>query len=298
MKPHQHALRALGLLALLPTAGVYAAGGNPPVDPCASRSFATYAEIPELPVDPEVPVDPGIPGCPGDGEEKPPRADTPDLTPPSFARTRRISKTFIIDRPGVYDFGNELIEWAGPEKCKPQKDGVPAVLIRSSNVTIKNLGISGSPGGIQVTGVNVALENVTAWSCGQAMSVMGDAGRFSIKNSHFYGNPEFADRLLSVSAGNFIVENTLFSDAEVCLQFGGGQDAKITSSDFVGCKTAILGNTSNNQRFSTMETIQNESWFSDIFLHLVGHVRGTSRSDLAYDGAKKKLEKDAHLIEN
>jgi hypothetical protein len=288
MSPIKTVLGTLSLIALMSPVALHAAGGKLPVDPCASQSFSAFAD-PTLPDLPENPIMP----CP----EPPPRAEMPDLTPPKFSRVRRITKPFVISAPGVYDFGHELMEWAGSEQCKPSRDAVPGIEVRVSNVTIKNLGLSGAPGGIKIYGVNVTLDNVTAWSCGEALSSVGDSGRIFLKNSRFYGNPNFTDTLVNFGVGNFSVENTLFVDSETCLQFGGGQDAKILTSDFVGCKTSILGNTLNNRRFSTMETVRNESWLSETFLHLIGHVRGTSRSDLVYDGAKKKLEKDAQLIE-
>jgi hypothetical protein len=282
----RRALGALGILALCPLAA-HSAGSKPPIDPCASELLASNAELPKLP---------GVPGCPG-APDAPPRAEVPDLSPPAFSRTRKIHQTFVIDRPGTYDFGGELLEWSGPGSCKPQRNPIAGIDVRSSNVVIRNLGLHGAPGGIVVRGVNVRFENVTAWSCGQALTVLDEAGRIFVKDSFFYGHPQFTDGLLNFGTGDFSVENTLFSDSEVCLQFGGGQDANISSSNFVGCKTAILGNTLNNRRFSTMETSQNESWYGEVFFHLIGHVRGTSNSDLVYDGLKKKLEKDAHLIE-
>ncbi|NCN40272.1 hypothetical protein GW916_03390 [bacterium] len=267
---------------------VLVAGGSPapaPVDPC--NGF----DNPDLPVPPDTGT-PILP-CP----EPPPRAEVPDLSPPEFSRTRRIPKTFVVDRPGTYDFGMELLEWSGEERCRSVKDPVPAVLVRSSNVTIKNLGITGAQNGIEIQGVNVRLENVNIWSCGTGVSIEEGAGRVFVSNSRFYGNPDTKDVLLDLGVGNVNVSQSLFVDGETCIAFGGRQDVNVAGSNFVGCQTSILGNTLNNQFFSTMLSGENQSWFGETFLHLIGHVRATSQSDLVYDGAKSKLEKDAHLIE-
>jgi hypothetical protein len=279
-----------------------AGGSSPPVDICN----------PDVPVDPpgdDLPVDPPIdddlpidglaemPDMPDCDAPPPERAPDPNTEPPEFTRTRLISRTIVIDRPGTFDFGSELLKWSGREECKPQRNPIPILEVRSSNVVIKNLAYQGSPGGVVVSGINVKFENVTGWSCGQAFTTSGGADRISLKDSRFYGNPEHAVGLLNLTAGDMVIDNTLFAEAATCLAFGGGQTVKLSNSDFFGCATSIKGDIRNNNRVTIFDADHNESWHGTLFYHLIDHVRATSVGDLVYDGEFKKLEKDASLIQ-
>lgn len=239
---------------------------------------------------------PATPNCALD-RQTPPRVAAPDLAPPKFSRLRKIYGTFVIDRAGVYDFGHELLEWAGKGECKTSKNALPAIEVRSSNVTIKNLGVYGAPGGIHIYGSQVKLENVTGWSCGRMVSVFDTANQVSIKNSRFFGHPEYYDFLVSFGVGDFQVENSTFSNAEVCLHFGGGQEGQVKNSKFVGCQASMYAYTLNNRRYSALQSQGNRSWNGSALFYLVGNVRVTSEADLVYDGVRKHLDQNAEISE-
>jgi|GEM_PF-1255450 len=290
-------LRTVGcvsLLALTATAA-RANGANPPVDPCNPTGGGLRVrdgEIPELPE---------VPGCPTD-PTPPERLPEPDLDPPAFSRVRQIDHTIVIDRPGTYNFLNEMVEWKGAGVCDGRSQGMPAIKVIASNVVIRNLGVRNAPGGIEVSGVNVRLENVTAYACLHALKVTKSASRVMISNSRFYGDEDKRSKLgvlqLEAGANNISVDSSLFANANRCVSVVGGQIVDIDNSSFVGCKTAIYANASVENRATLLGTENNGAWNGDLFLHLIDAIRGTSKGDQVFDGKHNKLEKDAHLVVN
>jgi hypothetical protein len=277
-------LALCALIALLSPISARAGGASPPEEICQPGDDLPIDGLADLPVCPDEP-------------EAPPRAPDPNLDPPDFTRERLTSRTIVIDRPGTFDFGGELLIWSGREECKPQSNPVPILDIRASNVTIKNLAFRGSPGGVRVSGINVKFENITAWSCWEALTTTEGADRISIKNSRFYGHPEHDVMLLNLKAGDVSIDQSLFAEASACVVFGGGQTIGVTNSDFFGCETSFHGDTRAKNRLTILDSQANESWHGTTFFHLISQVRGTSVGDLVYDGEIKVLEKDAHLIE-
>ena len=200
----------------------------------------------------------GTSGSAGTGSTPP--CDAPPE--PTFAGTKQVSDTIVIDTPGVHDFGNVLHEWNGSGSCN-QTENQPYVLrIAASNVTLKNFAYRNAPDGIHIGTANdgqgydsgqkltnIVLENVTGWACEDALTVQYGVEDVLIRDSHFFANPteQYRDKLLQLNFGDVTVERTTFSGGNggTCLMFKGSQNIHVVDSCFWECARAVNGSTQN-----------------------------------------------------
>jgi hypothetical protein len=278
-------LQSVGCLSLLAlSTAAYAGGGGAPVDPCSIIGRQRLGMSAETPTVPECPVRP------------PEREPEPDLNPPAFSRTRDVQDTIVIDRPGDWNFLNELLVWADGRACDPRAEQKPVLKVTASNVTIRDVGVSAA-GGIEVTGVNVRFENVTVWSCKHGLKVAERAGRVFVNNSRFYGDEGARSKegALRIDSGNVAVSNSLFVNAQACVTLKPGTDVSVEGSDFVGCREGVKAD-SQKASLIYLATENNRFWHGETYLRLIGAVRATSTADKVFDGKYSKVEKDAHLV--
>ncbi len=200
---------------------------------------------------------------------------TAPIPVPTFSGTKKVSKTIVITDPGVHDFGNVLHEWDGSGSCN-QTENQPYILrIAASNVTLRNFAYRNAPDGIHIGTSsngqghsdgspisNVVLENVTGWSCEDALTVQYGVRDLTIRDSTWFPNPtaQYRDKLLQLNFADVTIERSTFSGGNggTCVMFKGGQKIRISDSCFSECDRAVNGSTQNG---------------------IVGKI-GTARSDL------------------
>ncbi len=255
--------------------------------------------------------------------EGPGRKDA--LPPPTFADTKSVSSTIVIDEPGVYDYGNVLHEWTGSGSCN-QTENQPYILrIASSDVTLRNFAYKNAPDGIHIGTANdgqghssgrsignIVLENVTGWACEDAMTIQYGVQDVTIRDSRFIGNPNqsYADKLLQLNFGDITIERTIFESSLTCVMFKGGQNIRILDSVFVDCDRAvngsdhdgIVGNISSDP--STLWTERNAGYFASrapVFwdpwgmLTAYGSITVDSTADLLCDAGRHDMRDGAVL---
>ncbi len=203
--------------------------------------------------------------CPGNqtcnaGQCEPPPAVGCRSDSPTFSGTQNVSRTIVLDSPGVYDYNNVLHEWTGGGSCN-QTENQPYILrIAASNVTLRNFAYRGAPDGIHIgtandgqghssgrSITNIVLDNVTGWACEDAMTIQYGVQQVTIRNSLFLPNPnaQYRDKLLQFNFGDVEVANTTFYGGgdSLCMMFKGGQNIHVHDSCFMNCDRAMNGST-------------------------------------------------------
>jgi hypothetical protein len=196
------------------------------------------------------PVEP-TPSIPGNPRTVPPN--------PTFTQTRDVTSTIVISQPGVYDYQNVLHIWRGSGSCN-QTENQPHILrIAASNVTVKNFAYRNAPDGIHIatcgtgqgntcTGTirNIMLDNITGWTCEDALTTGKGTSDITIQNSFFMGNPNtnFRDKILQLNfANNLKIYNTIFKDSPRMVRFKSGSTITLKFNRFYNFTQAVRGDT-------------------------------------------------------
>lgn len=82
-----------------------------------------------------------------------------------------LHKTIVIKEAGVYDYGKVMHSWRGGGSCGFLGAHTPVLIVRASNVTVKNFGFRDAVSGIYVeAGVrNIRLDNIEGHACGRGL---------------------------------------------------------------------------------------------------------------------------------
>lgn len=138
---------------------------------------------------------------------------------PEFYKSKSVRSTIVISQPGVYNYKNVLHKWRGSGKCNQDERQPPIMLIKSSDVTIKNFAYKDAPDGLHVYGSsksrpirNIKLENVVGWACEDALTLRHVNG-IEISLSTFLENPtsKYRDKMGQLAVGrNVKISNTRF----------------------------------------------------------------------------------------
>lgn len=259
-------------------------------------------------------------------DSKPGNMRNDQVTVPTFASTKNISKTIVITQAGVYDYQNVLHVWNGPGACNQQENQPYILRIAASNVTVKNFAYKNAPDGIHIgtandgqgynsgdSITNIVLDNVVGWACEDALTTQYGVQNVLIKNSLFLGNPNpnYRDKLLQLNFGDVTIENTTLMDTATCMMFKGSQHITVRNSRFINCDRGVNGSDHDGilgkigTGPSTLTSEYNESYFAARawqfwggyrFLTGYGKISITSKGDRLFDSGLNDVRDGATLV--
>lgn len=152
--------------------------------------------------------------------------DTPSFPKFSSSKVYVVKKAYTIyddfDAPigslvgNVWNLDGYTLDGKKLGSCS-DKEGQPTIKIRRNNLTIKNGSFQHFPDGIQIDADNVTFDNVTFYSCEDAVNTGLMARNYTIKNCWFAPSPKKTnkgDKALQLSRnkqGKSILRNNLFT---------------------------------------------------------------------------------------
>ena len=237
---------------------------------------------------------------------------------PIFQRTRSVTQTIVISKPGIYDYDNVLHVWEGSGSCN-QTENQPHILrIAASNVTVRNFAYKNAPDGVHIatcskgqgndcTGSisNILLENVTGWACEDALTTGIGTSNITLNRCYFIGNPnkKHRDKLLQINFGNNLrIYNTIFKNSTRPVRFKSGSAITLAYNRFYGFHHAIRGDTYEDiigivpNRPAVVNTMGNHFQDGTAAFSMMGEITVTSIGDAFLNVRSRKNVKDGAKV--
>ena len=163
-----------------------------------------------------------------------------------FNGSKSVTSTIVINKAGVYDFGNVLHIWKGKSwSCNAQKENGPQILrIEASNVTVKNFAYIGDGSTHGSKGLGDPI-HVAKCGTGQGNTCSGN-GPSKVVLDKIYGHACEDMITIGTPGGRDVtVQNSTLiatpskSSWDKTIQINFGTDMKFYNNTFIGCTRGI-----------------------------------------------------------